>query len=130
MKGNKLLLTGMTYFLLLLVAVATTFPFVWMFLGCFKTNTEITSMQLGFLPEKWILDNTLEIFKLVPFAQMFANSVIVALAQIFAQVLTSSLAAYSFARLKWKGREAVFTLYLSTLMLPIWVVVIPSFLLV
>ena len=63
----------------------------------------------------------------VPFGRFYWNSVFIASWVTFLQVLTSSFAAYSFARLKWRGRDKVFMLYLATMMLPGLVMMIPNY---
>jgi ABC-type glycerol-3-phosphate transport system permease component len=63
----------------------------------------------------------------VPFGRFYWNSIFVASWVTFLQVLTSSLAAFSFSRLKWRGREKVFMLYLATMMLPGLVMMIPNY---
>ena len=102
-------------------------PFVWMVLTSLKGLSDV---GIGsWLPGDagWHPGNYIEVFREIPFARYYVNSVFVALAVTFLQVFTSSLAAFSFARLRWKGRDAVFVLYLSTMMLPGLVLMIPNY---
>ncbi|MEM9753406.1 MAG: hypothetical protein AAF916_08470, partial [Planctomycetota bacterium] len=71
--------------------------------------------------------NYLEVFRQIPFARYYVNSLFIACWVTFLQVFTSSLAAFSFARLEWPGRDKVFLLYLSTMMLPGLVMMIPNY---
>ncbi|MEM8783149.1 MAG: carbohydrate ABC transporter permease [Planctomycetota bacterium] len=71
--------------------------------------------------------NYLEVFRQIPFARYYTNSLFIACWVTFLQVFTSSLAAFSFARLQWPGRDKVFLLYLSTMMLPGLVMMIPNY---
>ena len=71
--------------------------------------------------------NYLEVFTAIPFARYYWNSIFVASWVTFLQCFTSSLAAFSFARLQWPGRDKVFVLYLSTMMLPGLVMMIPNY---
>ncbi|MEO0477148.1 MAG: carbohydrate ABC transporter permease [Planctomycetota bacterium] len=71
--------------------------------------------------------NYLEVFRQIPFARYYVNSLFIACWVTFLQVFTSSLAAFSFARLQWPGRDKVFLLYLSTMMLPGLVMMIPNY---
>ncbi|MEM7626061.1 MAG: carbohydrate ABC transporter permease [Planctomycetota bacterium] len=71
--------------------------------------------------------NYLEVFRQIPFVRYYANSLFIASCVTFLQVFTSSLAAFSFARLRWPGRDRVFLLYLSTMMLPGLVMMIPNY---
>ena len=71
--------------------------------------------------------NYLEVFRVIPFGRFYWNSVFVASWVTFLQVFTSSLAAFSFARIRWPGRDRVFILYLATMMLPGLVMMIPNY---
>jgi len=84
--------------------------------------------KLGVFPA--ILDNYIKTWTSVPFGRFFINSIVVALLVTFGQVFTSSLAAYSFARLRYPGRDTLFFLYLATIMVPMQVVIIPNFIVV
>ena len=66
---------------------------------------------------------------MVPFGRFDWNSLVVAVASTTVQILTASLAAFAFARLRFRGREAIFLLYLATLMIPFQVTMIPNFIL-
>lgn len=112
-----LLLVGIS---LLMIA-----PFVWMVLTSFKTLTE--SADPEWMPGAWRWWNYPEVFKVIPFFRFMANSLVVAGWVTVIQVLTSALAAYSFSRLDWPGRDRVFFLYLGTMMLPPLVTLIPTF---
>ncbi len=78
-------------------------------------------------PRTFRWHNYLEVFRQVPFGRYYVNSLFVACWVTFLQVFTSSLAAFSFARLRWPGRDQVFLLYLSTMMLPGLVMMIPNY---
>jgi len=114
---------------LLLVALGLTFllPFVWMVLTSLKPLDEV-GLQ-NWLPEglrfRW--GNYREVFQVIPFGRFYWNSLFVAAWVTFLQVFTSSLAAFSFARIPWKGRDRVFLLYLATMMLPGLVMMIPNY---
>ena len=112
---------------LVLAALALTMltPFAWMVLASFKPLAEVE--QLNPLPSRWQPQNYLKVFEQVPFARYYFNSFFVAAWVTFLQCLTSSMAAYAFARLKWRGRDTVFRLYLATLMIPGVVTMIPNY---
>jgi ABC-type glycerol-3-phosphate transport system permease component len=116
------------------IAVLLSLPFVWMLATSLKTVSEVASAN--WLPDtpQWI--NYVNVFNVnnpdinergIPFATFFRNSIFVACWVTFLQVVTSSMAAFSFARLKWPGRDKVFLLYLSTMMLPGLVMMIPNY---
>jgi multiple sugar transport system permease protein len=123
--------TGLSarYLVLLLGAVIVAFPFLWMVFTSFKGPSEIFSYSFKLLPSEWKFSNYAEVFDYIPFATMYANSIIVAVVITTSQLLTCALAAYAFARLKFPGREVLFYTYLATMMLPEQVRIIPSFLL-
>ena len=114
---------------LALVALGLTFllPFLWMVLTSLKPLDEVGLQD--WLPQglrlRW--GNYSEVFSVIPFARFYWNSLFVAAWVTFLQVFTSSLAAFSFARLQWRGRDRVFLLYLSTMMLPGLVMMIPNY---
>lgn len=76
------------------------------------------------------LNNYAETFRVIPFGRYFLNSAIVTVSVTVLQILISSLAAFAFARLRFRGREALFLLYLATLMIPAQVILIPNFLII
>lgn len=114
-------------FNIILSAISFLFaiPFVWMVLTSFKTLEEAGSDV--WMPAVLQWNNYVEVFNTIPFARYFNNSLLVAAWVTFLQVFTSSLAAFSFSRLEWKGRDKVFYLYLATMMLPGMVMMIPNF---
>lgn len=113
------------HLVLTLVGVFMILPFLWMVLTGLKPLSEIGLEN--WIPEQFRWENYREVFSVIPFARFYWNSIFVASWVTFLQVFTSSLAAYSFARLQWPGRDKVFLLYLSTLMLPGLVVVITNY---
>ena len=89
----------------------------------------------AFLTRDFSLDqltwqNYVETFQIIPFARYYLNSAIVAVAVTVLQILISSLAAFAFARLRFRGRDVLFILYLATLMIPFQVTLIPNFLII
>ena len=120
---------GGRYVLLICGACVVAVPFAWMLLTSFKGQADVFTRTLRFLPSVWKFSNYAEVFDRIPFARMFANSFVVATVITASQLITCSLAAYAFARLKFPGREVLFYAYLATMMLPEQVRIIPSFLL-
>ena len=134
-KGRRELFGLMgTHLILTVVSVLISLPFVWMVLTSLKTLPEVESEN--WLPSVPQFANYFNVFDTdnpdpnnrgVPLGRFLLNSVFVAAWVTFLQVFTSALAAFSFARLKWPGRDKVFLLYLSTMMLPGLVMMIPNF---
>jgi multiple sugar transport system permease protein len=100
-------------------------PFVWMVLTSLKPLAEVDAGN--WIPTAFKWSNYAEVFKVIDFGRFYWNSLFVASWVTFLQVLTSSLAAYGFARLQWRGRDTVFLLYLGTMMLPGIVMIVPNY---
>lgn len=102
-------------------------PFLWMVLTSFKSLGEVGAES--WLPGTagWHPENYVRVFQRIPFARFYWNSLFVAAAVTFLQVLTSAMAAFAFSRLRWRGRDTVFVLYLSTMMLPGLVLMVPNY---
>ncbi len=113
------------HLLLTFLGLLMMLPFVWMVLTGLKPLAEVANES--WIPSEFKWGNFKEVFSVIPFGRFYWNSLLVASWVTFLQVITSSLAAYSFSRLHWPGRDKVFLLYLSTLMLPGLVVVITNY---
>lgn len=125
---RKLLLTGLQYAFLILMALVFLVPFIWMVSTSLKTEEYI--LRTDFIPNPASLDSYVELFETMPMGRMVANSVFVTVTATVGQILFAGMSAYAFARMKWRGRNLVFGLYLATMMIPYQVVVIPQFILV
>ncbi|MGI8905964.1 MAG: carbohydrate ABC transporter permease [Candidatus Sumerlaeaceae bacterium] len=115
----------LSHAVLIMVSLAILLPFAWMLLVSFKPLEEVS--RLNPWPRNWRPDNYADVFRDIPFARYFFNSIFVALWVTFLQVFTSAMAAYAFSRIQWPGRDVVFRLYLTTLMVPSVVVMIPNY---
>jgi len=120
------------YSFLIVGSVSMVLPFFWMLSTSLKSFAsvfifDITKIQWIPSPVYW--GNYLDVWKVVPFARFYINSFFVCAAVTVAQVGTSALAAYSFSRLKFPGREKIFFSYLATMMIPGSVTLIPVFVL-
>ena len=118
--------TVLIYAILLLVLSGMVVPLVWTLLTSFKYNVDVT---LGWIPPRWTTDNYTGVFRAFSFLRYYANSLFIATAVTVVQVATSALAAYAFARLQFRGRDVLFLGYLSTMMIPADVLMIPQFVL-
>ena len=118
--------TVLIYAILLLVLSGMVVPLVWTLLTSFKYNVDVT---LGWIPPRWTTDNYTGVFRAFSFLRYYANSLVIATTVTVVQVATSALAAYAFARLQFRGRDVLFLGYLSTMMIPADVLMIPQFVL-
>ncbi|HEY3284079.1 MAG TPA: carbohydrate ABC transporter permease [Armatimonadota bacterium] len=114
-----------SHLVLIVLAMGMLAPFLWMVLSSFKPIEEMESLNP--FPTRWHPENYLRVFQQVPFARYYFNSVFVAAWVTFLQCVTSAMAGYAFARMKWPGRDGVFRLYLATLMIPGVVTMIPNY---
>ena len=126
----RLATKGLSYFLLCGVALVVILPFYWMFLTSILPISEVYSTSVTWLPRRIDLSAYVSAFssEALPFARLFLNSIVVSTSVTTLQVITSSMAAYSLARLRYPGRDTLFLVYLSTLMIPVQVTMIPTFL--
>jgi multiple sugar transport system permease protein len=115
------------YAALTVIATCALFPILWAVSGSLKSAGEITTPTLFPAQPQW--SNYREVFAVMPFWRMFVNSVLYAGCISAGQVFFCSLAGYAFARLRFRGRDTLFILYLGTLMVPLTVTVIPQFIL-
>ena len=116
------------YAVLILGSVIMLAPFFLMLLVSLFPSEALLTRQ--FALNQITLNNYAETFSVVPFGRYFVNSTVTAVTVTVVQILISSLAAFAFARLRFRGREPIFLLYLATLMIPAQVTLIPNFLII
>ena len=124
---TKALLKGAFYFVLALAAVTFLYPFLWMILGTFKPEIEISSLKL--LPSKFTFDSYRAVFSKIPVGRAFFNSMLVSTLVTASVLVLSSLTGYALSRLQFKGRDIIFGLLLFTMMLPFQITLIPMYVL-
>lgn len=114
--------------LLLLGSLVTLTPFGLMLVVSLWPKTAF--LMGRFPPDQITIQNYFETFRSIPFGRFYLNSLIVATSTVTLQILTASLAAFAFARLRFWGRETLFLLYLATLMIPFQVTMIPNYIII
>ncbi len=115
------------YIILGFFAVALALPLVWLVSTSLKTGAQIFLMPPKWVPEPIVWQNYPDAFQAVPFHRYFWNTIQIVIFSTLGTLLTSSMAAFAFARLRFPGRGPLFILVLSTLMLPNIVTLIPTF---
>lgn len=115
------------YAVLAAVAASALFPILWALSGSLKKQAEVSQPMLLPAHPQW--SNYMDVFARMPFWRMLFNTVLYAGCVTAGQVFFCSLAGYAFARLPFTGRDTLFVLYLTTLMVPLTVTVIPQFIL-
>lgn len=123
-KSQVLLLT----LVIALGAIIMFFPFLWTVITSISPGTGLSSTP-KLIPEDPGLSAYRELFESTNFARVIVNSVALAIATTVIQLITSSTAGYVFSRMPFRGRGAVFALYLATMMIPIQVLIVPLFVL-
>ncbi|GAA1487853.1 carbohydrate ABC transporter permease [Brachybacterium sacelli] len=112
----------------IVLALATIFPLVWMITGAFKPATEVNGSAI--LPSEPTLENFAYVFTQVPFLRYMFNSFVVSAAVTVLALWFHSMAAYALARLRFPGRETIFLLIFSTMLVSLPVILIPTFVVV
>ncbi|MGD2071318.1 MAG: carbohydrate ABC transporter permease [Gemmatimonadota bacterium] len=111
-------------------ALTMLFPFLWMLATSLQGQLDVFSYPPDLVPESPRWSNYPEALTAQPFGRYFLNSLVFAGCVVAGQLATAATAGYAFARLDWRGRDRVFLLFLSTMMVPAVVVLIPRFLLI
>lgn len=114
---------------MVLVAVLFLFPFFWMASTALKPQGEVYLVPPSWFPSTLEFKNFTEILPVFPFGRLFWNTLYSSTLSAIGQTTCSALAAYAFARMKWKGRNAFFLITISTMMIPPAVFAIPWYIL-
>ena len=126
-KIGRILSTALTYLIICFLALLVIFPFYWMIITSLKTNTEILQDDQTFFPTIVMWTNYVYVFQSFKFGTFLLNTVVVAFFSTLGTIITTVLAAYAFARLEFKGRDAVFMVFLMTMMIPGEMMVISNY---
>jgi multiple sugar transport system permease protein len=127
MKAKKVLGSVLLHAVMYGLALITVAPFLWMVMTSFKDLPDILTYPPVWWPKHFIIDNYVNAFSAAPFGRYYFNSVFIAVAVTFGQMITCSMAAFAFARLRFWGRDVLFYIFLGTMMIPGQVTMIPSF---
>lgn len=127
-KNRKILKKAVIYVLLLAGSVLCLMPLIWMIRSSLMTNVEIFMVPIHWLPKKAQWENYQDVFTTLPFLKYYANSLKLVIFVVSGAVITSSLCAYGLSRVNWQGKNLVFTCIMGSMMLPVAVTIIPTFL--
>ena len=122
--------SGVSWGLTLILAATMLAPFLWMLSTSLMDELEVFRFPPRLIPETFRWDNYTGAFTARPFARYFLNSFVFASLVVIGQLFTAATAGYAFAKYEFRGRNTLFMLYLSTMMIPAAVVLIPRFLLI
>jgi len=118
---------SIVFLVLLIGAILFIAPVVWMFVSAVKPNLQ--TLDGRWIPQTVLWSNFTDAWAQAPFGIYFRNTVIVSTVAVAGNVISSSLVAYSFARLRWPGRDLLFIFVLATMLLPTVVTYIPQYIL-
>lgn len=128
MKNKKIKISDIIiYIVLSLGAFIMVLPFLWTVLSSLKNMSQTFSVPPTILPNPVIWENYPESLQALPFGRAYFNSFYIAAVVVVAQLITASMAGYAFAKLKFRGHNLLFILFLATMMIPSQVTMIPLF---
>lgn len=127
-QTSKTLNKTLTYLVLVVGSVIMIFPFVWMLLTSFKTQSESMAVPPQLLPSHWNLDNFRVALESLPFVNLYWNTALLIVFRVLCAVIFSSMAGYAFAKLEFPFKKTLFTLVLVQMMLPSQIFIIPQYL--
>ena len=126
-KVSRIIMTIITYLFIVALALAVVFPFYWMIITSLKQNDEIRAAQQTFFPTIVMWSNYTHVFQVFDFVTYMKNTIVVAIFSTLGTLITTILAAFAFARLRFKGKESVFAIFLMTMMIPGEMMVITNY---
>ena len=126
LKGTNLFV----WLLLVVAALIVVFPLYWMFATAVRPKKEIFGGGFDLVPSTFVWSNFSEAWNKLPWDQFYINSIAIAAIAVPVTVFINLLAGYTFAKYKFPGRDILFLLMISTLMIPIQVIMVPEFLIV
>lgn len=126
-KISHIIVSIFTYLFIFALALIVVFPFYWMIITSLKQNLEIRASQQTFFPNVVMWANYVHVLEVFDFGQYMLNTIVVAIFSTAGTLLTTIFGAFAFARLKFKGRDAVFAILLMTMMIPGEMMVISNY---
>ncbi len=129
LSSNRFWTQFLLYLLASIAALAFSVPFFWTVISSLKSAAEIRQIPPTLWPHEVHWENYLSVFRIAPFALFIWNTVIITVFAMIGQILSSAAVAFGFTRFRFPGRETLFFLVLSTMMLPWQVTIVPQFLL-
>ncbi|MDQ6595037.1 carbohydrate ABC transporter permease [Bacillus salipaludis] len=113
--------------IIIFFAVLNIFPLYWLFTSSLKNSSDVIKMPPDWFPKTMSFSNYADVFQNQPALRWTFNSIIVSLVTTVAVIIVSSLAAYAFSKLKFKGKNVIYIIFISSLMIPKEVMIVPLF---
>jgi multiple sugar transport system permease protein len=129
-RGQSLLMAFIRYIVLIVLAAIWLVPVFFVLMTSFKSNAELSLRQFAWLPAKWRFENYVTAFSYSGYnwPLYFRNSIIITVINVAGSLFFNSLAGYSFARLKFRGNNILFMIFLAGMMIPPQAIIIPQYL--
>lgn len=125
---KKIKISNIVLFVVLIfLAVCMIVPFIWLLSASFKSNNEIFLYPIRWIPDPIRLDNYINVWTDIPFLRYFLNTLEYSVIVTVGQIVTCSLAAYAFSKLRFPRKNLIFMFYLATMMIPWQAIMIPQF---
>ena len=115
------------HIILIMGSVVMVFPFLWTLSSSFMNLAQVFTVPPTFIPNPFVWENYPRSWNAQPFGRAYINSIYIAFTVVASQMITASMAAYAFAKLKFPGSNALFIVFLATMMVPMQVTMIPLF---
>lgn len=128
MKKHRTKKYLLVHIILIAGTVLTVFPFLWMVFTSFKSIGETMHIPPTILPKSLRLDGYKGVLDALPFVRVYINTIVVTVITVLGQILFCSMAAYAFARLRFRGKNVIFVIILSVLMVPSQIFIMPQYL--
>jgi multiple sugar transport system permease protein len=126
-KNRPVYMSAILYIILGIVIIITLVPFVWMLSASLKENKDVFSFPIQWFPSEPRWENFVAIWTRIPLFTFLKNTLKLSVIVTVLQLLTSSFAAYAFAKLKFRGRKALFLAYIATIAVPWQAYMVPQF---
>lgn len=129
-KRKEKVLRIILYAFIIIASISMIIPFLWMISASIKPEKDVFSIPIKWIPETFRFENYKDVWTKIPFLTYYKNTLVIAISITITQIITCSLAAYAFSKIKFKERDTLFLIYLGTLMVPFTVIMIPQFMVI
>ena len=116
-----------TLVILIILGALVLLPVWWMFRSSLMTNKELYAYPPDFFPDRWLFSNYRETMKYFPFFRYFANTMTIILPSVIGGTITATMGGYAFARLRFRGKNLLFSLCVGSMLVPTVVTLVPLY---
>lgn len=125
--ARKRFTKALYYLAAVLISAVMVIPFLWMVSTSFKSRGALMALPIEWIPQEPSFDAYIKVFTRFPFARAIGNSLLIATAYTALTILSSSMAAFAFAKIRFSFANGLFKVYLASMMIPVQVTLIPLF---